>query len=66
MLSLTYAMLTRHLTIASASIGLDPYRRFYHAPRYGGAGARTHEAVPRDHCRFRRAISGQYRRGRAE
>ncbi len=35
MLSLAYAMLTRHLTIASASVGLDPYRGFYHAPRYG-------------------------------
>lgn len=35
MLSLTYAMLTRHLTIALASVGLDPYRGFYHAPRYG-------------------------------
>lgn len=35
MLSLGYAMLTRHLTIALASVGLDPYRGFYHAPRYG-------------------------------
>jgi CRISPR-associated endonuclease Cas1/CRISPR-associated protein Cas4 len=35
MLSLAYAMLTRHLTIALASAGLDPYRGFYHAPRYG-------------------------------
>jgi CRISPR-associated protein Cas1 len=35
MLSLAYAMLTRHLTIALASVGLDPYRGFYHAPRYG-------------------------------
>ena len=35
MLSLAYAMLTRHLTIAVASVGLDPYRGFYHAPRYG-------------------------------
>jgi CRISP-associated protein Cas1 len=35
MLSLAYAMLTRHLTIAAASVGLDPYRGFYHAPRYG-------------------------------
>lgn len=35
MLSLAYAMLTRHLTIALASIGLDPYRGFYHSPRYG-------------------------------
>jgi CRISPR-associated exonuclease Cas4/CRISPR-associated protein Cas1 len=35
MLSLAYSLLTRHLTIALASIGLDPYRGFYHAPRYG-------------------------------
>ena len=35
MLSLAYAMLTRHLTITLASVGLDPYRGFYHAPRYG-------------------------------
>ncbi|HHY50854.1 MAG TPA: CRISPR-associated endonuclease Cas1 [Alphaproteobacteria bacterium] len=35
MLSLGYAMLSRHLTIALASVGLDPYRGFYHAPRYG-------------------------------
>ena len=35
MLSFAYAMLTRHLTIAVASVGLDPYRGFYHAPRYG-------------------------------
>jgi CRISPR-associated endonuclease Cas1/CRISPR-associated protein Cas4 len=35
MLSLGYAMLTRHLTIALASVGLDPYRGFFHAPRYG-------------------------------
>ena len=35
MLSLAYAMLARHLTIALASVGFDPYRGFYHAPRYG-------------------------------
>ncbi|HVC61692.1 MAG TPA: CRISPR-associated endonuclease Cas1 [Acetobacteraceae bacterium] len=35
MLSLGYAMLARHLTVALASVGLDPYRGFYHAPRYG-------------------------------
>ena len=35
MLSLAYAMLTRHLTVAVATIGLDPYRGFFHAPRYG-------------------------------
>jgi len=35
MLSLGYAMLARHLTVALASIGLDPYRGLYHMPRYG-------------------------------
>ena len=35
MLSFAYAMLARHLTIALASVGLDPYRGLYHAPRYG-------------------------------
>ena len=35
MLSLAYAMLTRHLTVALAIVGLDPYRGFFHAPRYG-------------------------------
>jgi CRISP-associated protein Cas1 len=35
MLSLAYAMLTRHLTVTLASVGLDPYRGFFHAPRYG-------------------------------
>ena len=35
MLSLAYAMLTRQVTVALASVGLDPYRGFYHAPRYG-------------------------------
>ena len=35
MLSLAYAMLTRQVTIALASVGLDPYRGFYHASRYG-------------------------------
>jgi CRISPR-associated endonuclease Cas1 len=35
MLSLAYAMLTRHLTITLTSAGLDPYRGVYHAPRYG-------------------------------
>lgn len=35
MLSLAYAMLTRHLTVAVAAVGLDPFRGFYHAPRYG-------------------------------
>lgn len=35
LLSLAYAMLTRHLTVALATVGLDPYRGFFHAPRYG-------------------------------
>jgi len=35
MLSLAYAMLTRHLTVALATVGVDPYRGFFHAPRYG-------------------------------
>ena len=35
MLSLAYAMLTRHLTVALASVGLDPWRGLFHAPRYG-------------------------------
>lgn len=35
MLSLAYAMLTRHFTVALATVGLDPYRGLFHAPRYG-------------------------------
>ncbi len=35
MLSLAYAMLTRHMTVALATVGLDPYRGLFHAPRYG-------------------------------
>ncbi len=35
MLSLAYAMLARQVTITLAGVGLDPYRGFYHAPRYG-------------------------------
>src|SRR5487761_2190021 len=35
MLSLAYAMLARHYTVALASVGLDAYRGFYHAPGYG-------------------------------
>jgi CRISPR-associated endonuclease Cas1/CRISPR-associated protein Cas4 len=35
MLSLAYAMLARHLTVTLATVGLDPYRGFFHAPRYG-------------------------------
>ena len=35
MLSLAYAMLARHLTVALAAVGLDPYRGLFHAPRHG-------------------------------
>ena len=35
MLSLAYAMLTRHLSATLSTVGLDPYRGLYHAPRYG-------------------------------
>jgi CRISPR-associated endonuclease Cas1 len=35
MLSLTYAMLVRELTATLSAIGFDPYRGFYHQPRYG-------------------------------
>ena len=35
MLSLAYAMLTRHLTVALSTVGLDPYRGFFHAPGFG-------------------------------
>ncbi len=34
MLSLAYAMLTREWTIALSAVGLDPYRGFYHQPRF--------------------------------
>ena len=35
MLSLAYAMLARHVTVTLASVGLDPYRGLFHAPRHG-------------------------------
>ena len=35
MLSLAYAMLTRHLTVALATVGLDPFRGLFHVPRHG-------------------------------
>ena len=35
MLSFAYALLTKELTIAIASVGLDPYLGFFHQPRYG-------------------------------
>lgn len=35
MLSLGYAMLTRQVSVALATVGLDPYRGLFHASRYG-------------------------------
>lgn len=35
LLSLTYAVLTRQFTTTLSAVGLDPYRGFYHQPRYG-------------------------------
>ncbi len=35
MLSLAYALLVRHWTVALSAVGLDPYRGFYHQPRFG-------------------------------
>jgi CRISPR-associated protein Cas1 len=35
LLSFAYAILTRTLTSRLATVGLDPYRGFYHQPRYG-------------------------------
>lgn len=35
MLSFAYAMLAREWTITLAAVGLDPYRGFYHQPRFG-------------------------------
>jgi len=35
LLSFAYAMLTREWHIALAAVGLDPYRGFYHQPRFG-------------------------------
>jgi CRISPR-associated protein Cas1 len=35
LLSFGYAMLTRSLTVTLSGVGLDPYRGFYHRPRYG-------------------------------
>ena len=35
LLSFAYSMLARSLTIAAVTCGLDPYRGFYHQPRYG-------------------------------
>jgi CRISP-associated protein Cas1 len=35
MLSFAYSMLTREWTVALSAVGLDPYRGFYHQPRFG-------------------------------
>lgn len=35
MLSFAYAMLARELTVTLSAVGLDPYRGFYHQPRFG-------------------------------
>jgi len=35
LLSFAYSMLTREWTIALSAVGLDPYRGYYHQPRYG-------------------------------
>jgi CRISP-associated protein Cas1 len=34
MLSLAYAMLVRHWTVALSAVGVDPYLGFYHQPRF--------------------------------
>jgi len=35
LLSFAYAMLAREWTVALSAVGLDPYRGFYHQPRFG-------------------------------
>ena len=35
MLSFGYALLTRAFVVALSSVGFDPYRGYYHQPRYG-------------------------------
>lgn len=35
LLSYAYSLLTRAVATTAASVGLDPYRGFYHQPRYG-------------------------------
>lgn len=35
LLSYAYALLTRAWTVTLATVGFDPYRGFYHQPRYG-------------------------------
>ncbi|GAB4176083.1 MAG: CRISPR-associated endonuclease Cas1 [Rhodocyclaceae bacterium] len=35
LLSFAYALLTRTFTVTLAAVGFDPYRGYYHQPRYG-------------------------------
>ncbi|MBS0212457.1 MAG: CRISPR-associated endonuclease Cas1 [Proteobacteria bacterium] len=35
MLSLAYALLARNLTVTLQAVGFDPFRGYYHQPRYG-------------------------------
>ena len=35
LLSFAYAMLTREWTVTLSAVGLDPYRGYYHQPRFG-------------------------------
>lgn len=35
LLSFAYSMLTRQFTVTLATVGFDPYRGYYHQPRYG-------------------------------
>ena len=35
MLSLAYALLARQITVSLSAVGLDPFRGFYHQPRFG-------------------------------
>lgn len=35
LLSLGYAVLSKHWTVTLSAVGFDPYRGFYHQPRYG-------------------------------
>lgn len=35
LLSFAYTLLVRTITVTLSSVGLDPYRGFYHQPRYG-------------------------------
>ena len=35
LLSFAYSLLARHWTVTLSAVGFDPYRGFYHQPRYG-------------------------------